>query len=52
MNRSLPNYPLTFRYGAGLEFLLLVILFMLLLLIPGVKCPHIIYQNNFLTTNK
>jgi EmrB/QacA subfamily drug resistance transporter len=36
-NSAMPNYPLAFRYGAGLEFLMLVILFILLLFIPGGK---------------
>lgn len=36
-NRSLPDYHLAFRYGAGFELLMLVILFILLLFIPGGK---------------
>lgn len=37
LNRTHPDYNLAFRYGAGLELLMLVILFILLLFIPGGK---------------
>jgi len=36
-NKSIPDYHLAFRYGAGLEFLMLTILFILFLFIPGGK---------------
>lgn len=36
-NKSSPDYRLAFRYGAGFEFLMLVVLFILLLFIPGGK---------------
>ena len=39
INKPLANYHLAFRYGAGLEFIMLVILFILLLFIPTGKTP-------------
>ncbi|PTR00807.1 EmrB/QacA subfamily drug resistance transporter [Mucilaginibacter yixingensis] len=35
--KAMPDYHLAFRYAAGLEFLMLVVLFILLIFIPGGK---------------
>lgn len=37
VNNAFPNYQLAFRYAAGLEFILLIVLFILLLFIPAGK---------------